>query len=61
MADTTTTPTFTGGMSKIGSNFSSLTDAEKVAVYKSTSNNTDITVSDLALISPFIARVYYEE
>ena len=60
MADTTTTPTFTGGMSKIGSNFSSLTDAEKVAVYKSTST-TDATVSDLALISPFIARMYYED
>ena len=60
MADTTTTPTFTGGMSKIGSNFSSLTDAEKVAVYKSTSI-TGATVSDLALISPFIARMYYED
>lgn len=60
MADTTTTPTFTGGMSKIGSNFSSLTDAEKVAAYKSTSTAA-ATVSDLALISPFIARMYYED
>lgn len=60
MADTSTDKPFTGGMSKLGTNFDNLTPDQKVAAYKSTTD-TEATVADLALISPFTARMYYED
>lgn len=54
-------PVFTDGMTKIASNWSSKTDEEKVAIFKSTDTNKEATINDLSKISPFIAHMYYED
>ena len=53
--------TFDDGMTKIASNWSEMTDAEKVAAFKSVDINKEATVRDLSKISPFIAHMYYED
>ena len=52
---------FDDGMSKIASNWSGMTDEEKVAAFKSVDINKEATVRDLSKISPFIAHMYYED
>ena len=53
--------TFDDGMTKIASNWSGMTDAEKVAAFKSVDINKEATVRDLSKISPFTAHMYYED
>lgn len=53
--------TFNDGMTKIASNWSGMTDEEKVAAFKSVDINKEATVRDLSKISPFIAHMYYED
>ena len=53
--------TFDDGMTKIASNWSGMTDAEKVTAFKSVDINKEATVRDLSKISPFIAHMYYED
>ena len=52
---------FDDGMSTIASNWSGMTDEEKVAAFKSVDINKEATVRDLSKISPFIAHMYYED
>ena len=61
MADETPTIEFEDGMSKIASNWSGMTDEEKVAAFKSVDINKEATIRDLEKISPFIAHMYYED
>ena len=51
---------FTGGMKYLGSNYDSLTDEEKVALFKSTSLK-EPALSDLKLLKPFYVRLYSED
>ena len=53
--------TFDDGMSKIASNWSEMTDEEKVAAFKSVDINKEATIRDLSKISPFTAHMYYED
>ena len=53
--------TFDDGMAKIASNWSGMTDEEKVAAFKSVDINKEATVRDLSKISPFTAHMYYED
>ena len=52
---------FDDGMSKIASNWSGMTDEEKITAFKSVDINKEATVRDLSKISPFIAHIYYED
>lgn len=52
---------FEDGMSKIASNWSGMTDEEKVAAFKSVDINKEATIRDLEKISPFTAHMYYED
>ena len=54
-------PEFTGNMSKISSDWDSLTEDEKVALYKSTDYTKQADIEDLRKISPFYGHLYYEE
>lgn len=51
---------FTGNLKWLGKNFDDLTPEQKVETYKKTSI-AEVTVHDLAIISPFKARMYYED
>lgn len=52
---------FEDGMTKIASNWSGMSDEEKVAAFKSVEVNKEATVRDLEKISPFIGHMYYED
>lgn len=53
-------PQFTDGMTKIASNWSTMSDAAKVEAFKSTNPAEEPTLNDLSKISPFIGHMYYE-
>ena len=51
--------TFEDGMTKVASNWSEMSDEDKVAAFKSVDINKEATIRDLSKISPFIAHMYY--
>ena len=48
-------------LQRLAANFDSLSDAEKVNVYKQASSDTTPPINDLRTISPFRVRVYESE
>lgn len=51
---------FTKGLTYLGKDYTTMTDAQKVAMFKSTSLK-DADIADLALLKPFLVRMYYED